>query len=388
VIDHETARRSFATSLDFALDPAEREALDTHLTGCPACRSFTAALRSDAAVIRELETSPVPAAVRANIAIAAERGRGSSPVGRWVGIAVVGALLIGALGAGALGVGGRPGGGDGANGGPGPSGQTVVTEADAQINWKTQVVLLMAREFSIDVRGKTFRAATPAIDVSSDPGNATYRTLEATWKENGVEMRLSLYFKGDAIASWVDEIRIYDGEVDGKWLTARGTFFKTPLGAQWTGDQDIAVADPNGQPARVHFGDMLLINHPFDGVNEPVGGGIVLPENARPFGIGGNLHCSGILQMSPQDAEVVLLKLGYRLSWRLMRTTGPATGYADMMARAPAGILIEEPTAGSEGELIVFVAPMGDPKAVPLPYPADCPVHDPNQTPPTPVPAP
>ena len=95
MIDHETARRSFATSLDFTLEPAEQEALDAHLAGCPSCRAFATSLRSDAAIIRDLETGPVPVAVRANVAIAAEHGRRSNPVGRWVGIAVFAALLLG-----------------------------------------------------------------------------------------------------------------------------------------------------------------------------------------------------------------------------------------------------------------------------------------------------
>ena len=341
MIDHETARRSFATSLDFSLDPAEREALDDHLAGCPSCRAFAATVRGDAAVLRDLESGPVPAAVRANIAIAAERGRSANPIGRWVGIAVVGAILVAALGAGALGVGGRLGG----TGVPGPS-EPAAAIVTNQIEWKTDVVGLAAREFSIDVRGKTFRAAAPQVIVTSDPGTPTYRTLEATWIENGVEMRLNIYFAGDAAASWVEEIRIYDGEVAGKWLTARGTFFKTPLGGTWIGDQDIPVTDPAGQPARIHFGGLALVNRPFDGVKEPLGGGIKLPENAMPFGVGGELHCLGILQMPPKQAEAVLLNLGYRLSWRLVTTTGPNTGFASVMQDAPAGVINSDGLAG------------------------------------------
>ena len=107
MIDHDAARRSFVTSLDFPLDPQEREALDVHLARCPSCRAFTAAVRSDAAVLRDFDTGPVPISVRAHIAIAAERPGRSNPFGRWVGIAVVGAILVAALGVGALGVGGR-----------------------------------------------------------------------------------------------------------------------------------------------------------------------------------------------------------------------------------------------------------------------------------------
>jgi hypothetical protein len=56
------------------------------------------------------------------------------------------------------------------------------------------------------------------------------------------------------------------------------------------------------------------------------------------------------------------------------------------MPHAPDGVIGEEPVPGSSGELIVFVAPFGDPQAKPLPFPSDCPVTDPNQTPPPPKP--
>lgn len=383
MIDHETARRSFATSLDFALVPDEREALDAHLAGCPTCRAFTTALRGDAAVLRDLEAGPVPAAVRANIAVAAERGRSSNPIARWVGIAVVAVLLLGALGAGALGVGGRPGGQGTPGDAAGASGTPV---DDLQVVWKTEVVALMAREFAIDVGGKTYRAGVPRVDLNSDPGTLTYRTLEVTWQENGVEMRLNMYFAGDATAWWVEEIRIYNGEPQGEWLEARGTYFKSALGAVWSGDQDVTFTDPRGLPARLHLGGLTLAVRPFDGVKEPPGGGIALPENARPFAPGGVLHCSGILQMTPKQAEAVLLQLGYRVSWRLDTTTGPNTGFASVMKDAPAGIIHEEGLAGSDGSLIMFVAPFGDKNAQPVPVDADCPIADPNVTPPPPAP--
>jgi hypothetical protein len=215
MIDHETTRRSFATSLDFELEPAERTALDAHLEGCAACRGYIAAIRADAAVLRDLDFGPVPAAVRANIAIAAEHpGRGGA-IGRWLAIGAVGALLLAAIGGGALGVGERPGATADPN-------LAAVDPSALQIAWKTDVAMLTARELSIVAGGKTFRAATPKIDVNSDPGNATYRTLEATWFENDVEMRLNLYFGNDATDSWVDEVRVYNGARAGDWLVATG----------------------------------------------------------------------------------------------------------------------------------------------------------------------
>ncbi|MFL5672908.1 MAG: anti-sigma factor family protein, partial [Chloroflexota bacterium] len=313
MIDHETARRSFATSLDFTLDSPDEEALSAHLDGCASCRAFAASMRSDAAALRALDTGAVPISVRANVAIAAEHGRGSNPIGRWVGIVVFAALLLGALGAGVLGVGGRAGVPPAAGPSNGPA-----EKAGNQIEWKTKLVALTAREFSIDVGGKTFRAATPKVGLNSDPGTPTYRTLEATWLENGVEMRMNLYFRGDGSSYWVDEVRIYDGAPRGEWLTTRGFYFKAQAGNAWTGDQDVAFTDPTGKPARLHLAGVTLATAPIDAAKPAAAGGggpKPAPVGEAPFDTGGQLHCSGILQMSPQDAQATLRKMGVPVAW-------------------------------------------------------------------------
>lgn len=366
MIDHLTARRTLATSVDFTLDTGDAEALEAHLRQCTACRSFNASLRADAAVLRNLDFGPVPVAVRARVALATER-RGGGGVSRWFALVAAGALLLVALGSGVLGVGGFATTGLGSNGNA--------------IHWTTEVVDLQADDFWIQANGQRFTAAGSQVALNSDPGNATYRTLEAAWQENGVEMRLNLYFGGDKSSWWVSEIRIYNGRPNGDWLEWKGTWFKAPLGAAWTGDLDLAVAG-----GALHLGGLALRSMPFDGVNEPSGGGIALPADARPFSKGGALYCSGILQMTPKQAEAALLDLGYRLSWRLDTTTGANTGFSKIMATAPDGVIHQEPLPGSEGELIVFVAPFGDPAADPIPFPSDCPRSNPNLTTPSPTP--
>jgi hypothetical protein len=368
MIDHQTAREAFATSLDFALEPQERDALDTHLASCVACRAFAAAARSDATVLRELDLGPVPIAVRAHVAIAAERTGRSGIVGRWIGIAVVGAILIAALGGGALGIGGtgRPPGG--------APGSTEPDAANPRIVWKSDVAMLTAADFSIEAGGKIFRAANPKVDVQSDPGDATYRTLETTWMENGVEMRLSLYFANDAISWWVDEVRIYNGARNGEWLYAEGPLFQAPLGAAWRGNQDIEMTDRTGvggTPARVRFAGLTLSNHPADLVNGPPVAGIKLAVGSRPFAPGGPLHCSGILQMTPRDAEQVLIKRGFQVSWRYVTDNG---GNWEPRKEAPDGVIPDyDVSVGSSGELIIPVVAFGEKDATPVPVPSDCP---------------
>jgi hypothetical protein len=389
MIDHETARRSFATSLDFLLDPMEREALDEHLAGCVACRAEVAAIRADAGVLRDLDFGPVPIAVRANIAIAAEHRGGRGAIGRWIALVGVAALLIVALGGGVMGVGGRPTG----TARPGPG---VADTRPVQIGWKTEVVTMTAREFSITAAGGTFLAATPKVDIHSDPGTATYRTLEATWFENDVEMRLNLYFGNDATDWWVDEVRVYNGAQQGDWLVAKGPFFKTPLGVAWAGDQDITLNGPGG-PGRLHLVGATLDNRPSTNIGKPVGGPItkpvgggivgpvVQPLGSGPFDAGGQLHCFGILQMTPQDAQAALRKVGVKVSWRYYTQNDT---FIELREEPPAGtvIIADPPFVGSEGQLLIALADPSSPLAKPVPFPSDCPASNPNDTAPPPTP--
>ena len=89
------------------------------------------------------------------------------------------------------------------------------------------------------VIGKSFLAEMVEIELSPDPGGAEYTTLEVTWHEHGVEMRLTIYFQADANRWWSDEIRTYNGEVDGDWIEYFGRFFDQPLGTTFEGDFEV-----------------------------------------------------------------------------------------------------------------------------------------------------
>ena len=223
--------------------------------------------------------------------------------------------------------------------------------------------------------------------MTSDPGTLTSRTLEATWKENGVEMRMNIYFTGDSGATWADEVRIYDGEVAGDWLTARGIFFKTPLGAAWTGDEDITVADPVG-PARPR---------PVRGSDrrQPAG----RRRQARQRGSGcrpsarspprsapvrstpaAQLHCSGILQMSPAEAQLTLKKMGLSGHLALLHPERHLHR-GDATSRPSGTVIIDDGTniVGSDGsDPDRSRRTRQSPLAKPVPFPADCPQSDPN----------
>jgi hypothetical protein len=149
-----------------------------------------------------------------------------------------------------------------------------------QVNWTTEVVDLQAADFWIDTAGKRF-LGTGQMRVSSDPGNATYRTLELTWLEHGAEMRVNLYFGGDATHWWIDEIRTYDGTAQSPdWLFYSVPEIRAPISQPWVGNvhlTSIGSSQPGRGPGTLHFGAMRLASIPRNGVNVPPDGPILVP---------------------------------------------------------------------------------------------------------------
>jgi hypothetical protein len=258
-----------------------------------------------------------------------------------------------------------------------PSSQeTVQAGVGDVIRWQTDVVALAASSFSIDAAGMRF-AGSPTATVHSDPGSLTYWTLEVEWREQGRIQRVNLYFAADQASWWINEARVYDGGVGPSehWVTfPGGPWARTPLGAEFSGDLDLAAVASTG-PVRLHLGGVRIAVRPRDPVTRPIGGGITLPTNGDPFQAGGPLHCSGILQLPPKVAEARLLTLGYRLSWRWEYSTsdGAGTGYSEVSATAPDRGWISSTAVGSGGELVVFVEDPARPMMPAATPPADCP---------------
>ncbi len=120
----------------------------------------------------------------------------------------------------------------------------------APVSWRTPQASLDADAFEIEVgTGGKFTAVGAQVDVHSDP-DAQSPTLELTWHERGIEMRLILYFVSDGHDWWVREIRTYDGAaVNADWVTFSGgvngkaQYFRSALGACARGDVDLKSAD-------------------------------------------------------------------------------------------------------------------------------------------------
>jgi len=105
---------------------------------------------------------------------------------------------------------------------------------DNAVTWETDTVTLTADNFYIQANGEIFTADVDDIDIDGDPGSDEYTTLEVTWMEHDVEMRLYIYFEADDEEWRAFEIRIYDGNDPGEWITWESEQFSAPLGDSYT----------------------------------------------------------------------------------------------------------------------------------------------------------
>jgi hypothetical protein len=103
-----------------------------------------------------------------------------------------------------------------------------------------------------------------------------------------------------------------------------------------------------------------------------------MPLKADPFASGGPFHCSGILQLPPQDAERELANRGIRVSWRYETRLATGMGESILHLEAPKAGWISDTKFGSDGELIVFVQNPAEPMANPIAFPKDCPAPSPG----------
>jgi hypothetical protein len=256
MIDHVAARRLAATAVDVPLDAGESSELDRHLATCPACRNVSSALARDAAGLRHLDLGPMPIAVRAGVAIAAERGR-SGPVGRWGALVVLAALLIVALGGGALG---------GVGGGKAPDQPAIAAES---IDWSTGVMDVRASDLWVEVGDTRFSGAAKAA-VKADL-DETSRTLEAVWTPptGVIALRVSVvsidaHWVVKGLQAWVGNAGDPSiPNVGGRWLDGQGPLIGSEIVAGSLGDVDMDLVDAGGADpnvgATLHIRDLRIV---------------------------------------------------------------------------------------------------------------------------------
>lgn len=128
------------------------------------------------------------------------------------------------------------------------------------ISWQTDTVALSAEDFYVVAGGETFYPTD--VTVHSDPGNSTYTSLEATWYQAGVEMRLFMYFNADDNNWWSYEIRTYNGQTPGDWIyyTSGDPYFTTPIGITHLIKDTLTLTGDNTNPTvgSIYFKNLSL----------------------------------------------------------------------------------------------------------------------------------
>lgn len=119
------------------------------------------------------------------------------------------------------------------------------------INWKTPYAMLQAEKLTITANGKVFTVnPSGPLALTSDPtdsGDQNYTTLEAIWQENGVEMRMFIYFRADLGIWRATELRIYNGNTQGDWIYFTGpNLIQAPLSQAYTNPSYTLTSSENG----------------------------------------------------------------------------------------------------------------------------------------------
>lgn len=94
------------------------------------------------------------------------------------------------------------------------------TPVNNAVNWTNDWVSLTATNFYLNIEGKGHFTGNPQAVVRSDYGNPNESlTLEVSWPENDVEMRLYIYFRKNVDNTWTAyNINSYNGEYYGDWI--------------------------------------------------------------------------------------------------------------------------------------------------------------------------
>ena len=128
----------------------------------------------------------------------------------------------------------------------------------ARFSFVTPQVSLTADDFWIDAGGRRFTSEGAEVEVTSDPGDSAYQTLELVWHEQGSEMRLNIYFQSDGATWSSNEVRTYNGQqLEPDWVTFTGEFFRSPLGSGYSGTFDESATE-DGFTSHLHMGGLRL----------------------------------------------------------------------------------------------------------------------------------
>jgi len=358
----------------FPLRPEEADELAGHLRDCVDCTRSIVLSRRAAVAIARFDPGPMRSQVRQRIREAAMT-KGARPTSRVLKAA--GALATLAIGVVAISL--------AAVLIQGPSATGPLGAGSNPFNWSTETVQISAAAVGVEANGQLFLGDPTGTTAGSEQGAST---VELRWRDQNRDVGIFLGFGSDETSWWLADVRVLGGAVgqSPKWSALpRGRYLESPLGHAWIGNLDLASTAGSG-PVAVHLDGATIRVMPPRTYAAPPNGGKGLVEGSRPFASGGELHCSGILQMTPRDAQASLLAMGYRVSWRMMvaaeggAVPNPPPGLGapvdvwELRVTPPIGVIVDLGVpVTSDGAVVMSVLPPTDPDAHRAPAPDDCP---------------
>jgi len=231
----------------------------------------------------------------------------------------------------------------------------------AAFSWTTSRVVFTSNTFTIDVGGQRYSPTGVHVDVNTDPGDATYATLELSWQEHGVPMNVNIYFAADAANWWVTEMRTYNGKAPASadWVTFMGDQFRTPLGGTYSGDVDLTATE-GGVTSHLQIGGMTLALLPSTNTvtSSSVPSTYGTLPTATPVKNGPTTAPEQWYTVEPQDTLATIAELFGVTTGTIVVFNGWADGGSHVMAarstvRIPPGATLVDNAVVPYGSLVV-----------------------------------
>ena len=193
---------------------------------------------------------------------------------------------------------------------PDPTAPPVTEDEAAELRFvfETPTVALAADHIEVETAGRTF-VPNDTVTVSSDPGTRNrYTTLELTWFEDDIEMRIYMYFAGSGSDWWVSEIRTYDGEAQGEWITVEEQHFLRPLGSAFEGDVTVGPLTMQGlrlegfrRPSACAAAPQFAIQPDTEVIALPAGARLADLGDSAGYGFGVTVYDTTTCEPVPPD---------------------------------------------------------------------------------------
>lgn len=129
--------------------------------------------------------------------------------------------------------------------------ETPENGATSEVYWSSHRYYLHAAHFEYQVQGEepvTMVNGT-RIQVSGDPGDDTYCSIEVEWYMDGLEKRFFAYLYVNGPTWRIEEMRVYDNTEDWAYFENLGSTILGDLGACFTAS-DLTVSNAEGSEIR------------------------------------------------------------------------------------------------------------------------------------------